>query len=66
MLKPKEEETSLSIPIPIEMQELLDQFKDIICDGAPPNLPPKIATSHHIDFIPRASLPNKIIYKMTL
>ena len=59
MLKPKEEKTSSSTPIPVEVQELLDQFKDIICDGAPPTIPPKRAISHQIDFIPGASLPNK-------
>ena len=33
MLKPKKEETYSFTPIPIEVQELLDQFKDIIYDG---------------------------------
>ena len=60
MVKPKEEETSSPVPIPAEVQHLLGQFKDIICDGAPPTLPPKRAISHQIGFIARASLPNKV------
>ena len=64
MVKPKEDETTSQAPIPTELQHLLDQFKDIICEGAPPNLPPKRVISHKIDFIPRESLPNKEVYKM--
>ena len=48
-VKPNEESTQE--PIPIGVQELLDQFKGIICDGAPPTLPPKRAITHQIDFI---------------
>lgn len=65
MVKPKEEKSSSQTPMPVEVQNLLDQFKDIICDGAPPTLPPKRAISNQIDFILGASLPNKDAYKMT-
>ena len=64
MVKPKEEETSSSSPILDEVQSLLDQFKDIIFDGAPPTLPPKRSISHQIDFIKGESLPNIATYKM--
>ena len=66
MMKPKEENPISQTPIPTEVQNLLDQFKDIICDGSPPTLPPKRAISHQIDFIPRATLCNKAAYRMTL
>lgn len=48
MVKPKEENSYSSTPIPAKVQELLDQFKDIICDGALPTLPHKRAISHQI------------------
>lgn len=64
-LKIKEEESHEKAPIPQEVRELLDQFKDIICEGTPATLPPKREISHQIDFIPGASLPNKDAYKMT-
>lgn len=66
IVKPKEEESSKQTPIHVEVLQLLDQFKDIICDGAPPTLPPKRAISHQIDFILDASFPSKATYKMTL
>ena len=65
MVKPKEDKSSSSTPIPVKVQELLDQFKDIICDGATTILPPNREKSHQINFIPRASLPKKSTYKMT-
>ena len=46
MVKTKEEKPSSSKPILVEMQGLLYQFKDIICHGSPPKLPPKRAISH--------------------
>ena len=39
---------------------MLAEFTDIIMD----ELPPKRNISHHINFIPRVSLPNKEAYKM--
>jgi len=48
--------------LPEEIQELLQEFSDIVVDDLPDKLPPKQSISHHIDFIPGASLPNKAAY----
>eukprot|EP00253_Pinus_taeda_P010981 PITA_10981 len=50
---------------PVEIQEMLQEFKDIVVDDLPDKLPPKRSISHHIDFIPGASLPNKAAYRMS-
>ena len=51
--------------LPKEIQEMLQEFSDIVVDDLPDKLPPKRNISHHIDFIPRASLPNKAAYRMS-
>jgi hypothetical protein len=48
-----------------EVQELLEEFADIIVDELPHSLPPMRSVSHHIDLIPGASLPNKAAYRLT-
>jgi len=48
-----------------EIQQMLQEFMDIVVDDFPDKLPPKRSISHHIDFIPRASLPNKATYWMS-
>ena len=60
MVNPKEEEKLQAILL--EVQQILDDFKDIISDGTPTILPPKREISHQIDFVPGASLPNKEAY----
>jgi hypothetical protein len=52
--------------LPGEVQELLEQFADIVVDKLPHSLPPMRSVSHHIDLIPGASFPNKVVYKLTL
>eukprot|EP00253_Pinus_taeda_P030923 PITA_30923 len=69
MLVPiKEEETTKESGMKallIEIQEMLQEFRDIVVDDLPDKLPPKISISYHIDFIPGASLPNKETYWMS-
>lgn len=62
----KEEEKTMPTPIPKEVQNFIGKLKDIINDVTPATLPPKRAISHQTKFIPRASLPNKETYKLTL
>jgi hypothetical protein len=50
--------------LPKEIQELLEDFADIVVDKLPCSLPPIKSISHHIDIIPRASLPNKPAYRL--
>jgi hypothetical protein len=48
-----------------EVQELLEEFADIIVDKLPRSFPPMRSVSHHIDLILGASLPNKAMYMLT-
>jgi hypothetical protein len=58
--------TSTSVDdLPEEVQELLDNFVDIVVDELPNSLPSIRSISHHIDLIPGASLPNKAVYSLT-
>jgi hypothetical protein len=50
--------------LPEEIQELLEEFADIVVDELPRLLPPMRSVSHHIDLIPGASLPNKSTYRL--
>jgi hypothetical protein len=50
---------------PEEIQELLENFDDIVVDELPHSLPPIRSISYHIDLIPGASLPNKAVYRLT-
>jgi hypothetical protein len=64
--KPRVVLTSTSMDdLPKEVQELLDNFVDIVVDELPTSLPPIRSIIHHIDLIPGSSLSNKAAYKMT-
>jgi hypothetical protein len=52
--------------LPEEIQRLFGEFVDIIVDELPRSLPPMRSVSHHIDLIPRAILPNKAAYRLTI
>jgi hypothetical protein len=52
--------------LPEEVQELVEEFIDLVVDELPHSLPPIRSVSHHIDLIPRAILPNKEAYRLTL
>jgi hypothetical protein len=64
--KPKIVLTSTRVDdLPEEVQELLEEFADIVVDELPRSLPPIRSVSHHIDLIPGASFPNKKTYRLT-
>jgi hypothetical protein len=64
--KPRVILTSTSIDnLPKEVQELLDNFVDIVVDELPSSLSPIRSIKHHIDLIPGSSLPNKAAYRLT-
>jgi hypothetical protein len=64
--KPKIALTSTRVDdLPEEIQQLLEEFVDIVVDELPHSLPPIRSISHHIDLIPGASLPNKVAYRLT-
>jgi hypothetical protein len=51
--------------LPEEIQELLENFADIVVDDLPSSLPPIRSIFHHIDLIPGVILSNKESYKLT-
>jgi hypothetical protein len=51
--------------LPEEVQELLEEFTDIVVDELPHSLPSIRSVSHHIDLIPGSSFPNKAVYRLT-
>jgi hypothetical protein len=64
--KPKVFLTSTSMDdFPKEVQELLENFVDIVVDELPNSLPPVRSISHHIDLILGEILPNKETYRLT-
>ena len=56
-------ETNLS-SLPVELQSMMRNFEDIIVVDFPSEIPLVRKISHHMDFIPRMSFPNKDSYKM--
>jgi hypothetical protein len=64
--KPRVVLTSTSMDdFPEEIQELLDNFADILVNEIPNSLPPIRSIIHHIDLIPGEILPNKAAYRLT-
>ena len=51
--------------LPIEIQDILNEYHDIVVDDFPNKLPHMRSISHHIDLIHGPSLPNKVSYRMT-
>jgi hypothetical protein len=57
--------TSTSIDdLPEEIQELLENFVDIMVNDLPCSFPPIRSIIDHIDLIPGESLPNKSTYRL--
>jgi hypothetical protein len=50
---------------PVEVQDFLDEFVDIMVDELPHSLPPIRSINHHIDLISGVSFPNKETYRLT-
>ena len=50
---------------PIEIQDMLSNYNDIIVDDLPDDLPPVRSINHHIDLITGTNFPNKATYRMT-
>ncbi len=50
--------------VPSTIKELLKEFADCTPIDLPLGLPPIRDIQHAVDFIPRASLPNSVSYKM--
>ena len=64
--KPKVVLTSTNISdFLVEIQEMLDDYCDIIVDDLPDELPPVRKIIHQIDFILGSNLENKVAYRMT-
>lgn len=53
------------IDLPVEIQDMLQEFSDIVVDDLQDKLPPKRSINHHIYFISEASFQNKAAYKMS-
>lgn len=51
--------------VPLEIQPLLNEFKEIVADYLLAGLPPLWSISHHIDLMLGSSFPNKSPHIMT-
>ena len=65
VLKSKGEDKTIKDHFLIEVQALLEKYKDIVSDGTLSTLTPRRFISHKIDFVPGVSLPSKVEYKLT-
>jgi hypothetical protein len=51
--------------LPIEIEQILTEFPDVVPEDVPHGLPPMRDIQHAIDFIPGAVIPNRPAYRMS-
>ncbi|XP_042950163.1 uncharacterized protein LOC122282277 [Carya illinoinensis] len=51
--------------LPVEVQQLLVEFSDLMPEDLPPGLSPKRYIQHQIDLVPGSSLPNRPAYRLS-
>ncbi|CAL1389266.1 unnamed protein product [Linum trigynum] len=51
--------------IPPRPRVVLEEFEDVFPEEAPKGLPPICEIEHQIDFVPGATIPNKLAYRKT-
>ena len=50
--------------VPHDAAKILEEFTDVIPNELLDGLPPKRDIQHHIDLIPKETLPNQVVYRM--
>ncbi len=50
--------------VPPEEIKVLEEFFDVAPKELPDGLPPKRDIQHHLDLIPRSTLPNQVAYRL--
>ncbi|XP_039686533.1 uncharacterized protein [Medicago truncatula] len=51
--------------LPVEIEQMLSEFPDVVPEDVPQGLPPMRDIQHAIDFIPGAVIPNRPAYRMS-
>ncbi|KAJ0972256.1 hypothetical protein J5N97_020215 [Dioscorea zingiberensis] len=57
--------TDMNPDLPIEVQQLLLEFADLMPEELPPGLPPMRDIQHQIDLVPGSSLSNRPTYRLS-
>ena len=52
-----------NLSLPSVFQSLLQEFEDVFEDETPKGLPPIRGMKHKIEFIPRATISNRLAYR---